>query len=397
MMHLRAFMVVLLVAGFALQAQAEPPTSLSAPLVPGETMVIAALYADQTMPMPLQGWPADQPFHYRLYLPDDYGETAPHRYPALFIASPLGNASMGPLAERLSRDRWIVIMLVESRNASNIWLPNFIAAYDDVLARLRIDPEMLFCTGVSGAAKVCSAYPGMRPGFRGMILQAAGFWRGNVFAAPENADLVVYGTFGLYDFNRRFAGQIRRGLPPFIRRKVEVWDGGHDWAPKPVLEDALDWVERKVLLEAPFDPKRADIYAWYVENQLAAHAAAETAVEKDALGEHISRLPAAWRTLMDSEGRRRLDEVKAAYGRGGHDPAVARERRARDAYRVAQSREETSRQPLLEDSIALYERIGATYADTVAGARAKGRAQALSWETGRPLKAKESDVRRGMR
>ena len=38
----------------------------------------------------------------------------------------------------------------------------------------------------------------------------AGVWRGDVFSEERNADLVVFGTFGLYDFNRRFAGQIRR-------------------------------------------------------------------------------------------------------------------------------------------------------------------------------------------
>jgi hypothetical protein len=370
----------LLLTGAA-AAQAETATPLDAPLANDGVTLIATPYTDEALP--LRGWPADQLFHYRLYLPGDYAATAPRRYPALFIASPLSNADMGTLVERLLRDRWVVVMLVESRNASNVWLPNFIAAYDDAVARLRIDPDMLFCTGVSGAAKVCSVYPGIRPGFRGMILQAAGLWRGDVFDEPDNHDLVVYGTFGTMDFNRRFAAQIRRAPPPGVRRSVTVWDGGHGWAPAPVLEHALDWVEAKVLLESPTDPDHADVYVWHVENRLAAYEAATDVAARDRQGEYLLLLRARWRALLPDDLAARLDAVAESYRQAGADPAIAAERAAREALRVARSREEVDGSPFLEPSIALYEWVARRHPDTAAGATAAARAQSLGWETGR--------------
>jgi hypothetical protein len=247
---------------FAAPAWAEAPTPLDAPLPAGAVTMIAAAHAGPAVP----GWPAGRPFHYRLYLPRDYDDHE-RKYPVMFVASPRGDATMGPFAERLARDRWIVAMLVESRNGSNLWLANFIAAHDDVIRRVRVQPDMLFCTGVSGAAKVCSVYPEQRPGFRGVIAQAADLWNPRMFADPAHARLVVFGTFGAMDPNLRYARQIRAATPPG-QGLVEVWDGGHSWAPAPVLARALDWVEDRVFLDGGYDPALADAYRWYFENRL---------------------------------------------------------------------------------------------------------------------------------
>jgi hypothetical protein len=237
-------------------ANAEDPTPLTAPLTPGETHLIAAA------PPGAEG---AMLFHYRLWLPDDYDADPTRRYPVMFIAGPMGNVGMGEMADRLMRERWIVVMLVESRNGSNAWQANFVAAHDDVLQRVRADESMRFCTGLSGAAKVCSVYPGLRPGFRGVILQAAGPWGPRVYEEEGNTEAAVYGTFGAFDFNLSHAGRVRRGLPPSVRHMVEVWDGRHAWAPAAVFDRALDWVLAAVMIDAPVSP---EAYRWYVANRL---------------------------------------------------------------------------------------------------------------------------------
>src|SRR5690348_5891947 len=48
-------------------------------------------------------------YHYRVFVPAGYNADTARRYPALFICSPGGNATMNNVAERLRRDKWVCI------------------------------------------------------------------------------------------------------------------------------------------------------------------------------------------------------------------------------------------------------------------------------------------------
>jgi len=361
----------LIVAGTPL---AEEPTPLDADLLAGEINLIASpVPAPETMErdsVPLM--------HYRLHLPEDYHETGDQKYPAMFIASPGGNARMGEMRDALIRDRWIVAMLVESRNGSNDWLPNFMAAYDDLMQRARVQNEMIFCTGLSGGAKVCSVYPGIRPGFRGMILQAAGPWGGRVFSEPGNDDLLVYGTFGTFDGNFHHARRIRISLPPGVRRLVAIWDGGHAWAPREVFEPALDWITRAALSDGSYDPTLDDAYQWHAENRLADHARAESDIARHAALADIQALPAAWREATEPDLIKRIDAAIAKTPKPS-DPELA----AFNAFSNALRDDENDHGKNSETIAAEYQSIAAQFPDTVYGARAVSRSRAVMWETGR--------------
>ncbi|MBU4459290.1 MAG: hypothetical protein KJ579_01880, partial [Verrucomicrobia bacterium] len=60
-------------------------------------------------------------YHYNVYLPAGYETDTSKQWPSIFIASPGGNASMGPMSEWLVANGYIAIMLVESKNGP--WLP----------------------------------------------------------------------------------------------------------------------------------------------------------------------------------------------------------------------------------------------------------------------------------
>ena len=68
--------------------------------------------------------------------------------------------------------------------------------------------------------------------------------------------------------------------PCNTRSLVEIWEGGHDWAPGPSFERALAWAEDKALLEADYDPGRADLYWWYFLNKLEHFERAESDIER---------------------------------------------------------------------------------------------------------------------
>ncbi len=372
--------VVLLLAG---PLAAEEPTSLTAVLPAGEVTTIGCLSpygARQSVP----DWPPDGIFHYRLYLPSDYHDHPTRQYPLMFIASPAGEARMGQMAERLKRDRWVVAMLAESRNRSVLWHPNFVAAYIDVLKRVRVHPEMLFCTGFSGGARVCSHYPSIRPGFQGLILQGAGYSGRAWVLTRSNSRVTVYGLFGARDPNRREAHRIRRGLPLHTRSLVEIWDGGHEWAPAPAFERALDWAEDKTLLEAEYDAGRADVYTWYFLNKLARFERATSDGERYVLRRLLKTLPARWRLALDDPTRERFQAVDAALRTFSEDDALQREIAAHDAFDKALRTDEAQRVGDLSEIIQQYGEIIERYPNTQFGQRALIRQQSVRWETGMP-------------
>ena len=362
---------------------ADEPTPLTAPLSAGQVTTIACLSpygARQNVPE----WPRDGIFHYRLYLPRDYHDEPARQYPLMIIASPTGEARMGHMAERLTRDRWVVAMLAESRNRSVLWHPNFLATYSDVLRRVRVHPQMLFCTGFSGGARVCSRYPSIRPGFQGLILQGAGYSGPAWVLTRSNARVTVYGLFGSRDPNRREAARIRRRLPLHTRSLVEIWDGGHEWAPGPSFERALTWAEDKALLEAEYDPGRADLYWWYFLNKLEHFEESDSGVERYVLRRLLKTLPDRWHLQLDGTTRSRFQAVENAMIAFSEDDDLQREIAAHEAFDKALRADEAQRVGDLSEIIQQYEEVAERYPNTEFGQRALTRQQSVRWETGAP-------------
>lgn len=164
----------------------------------------------------------------------------------MFMSSPNGNASARAFDKRMRNEGWIAIMLVESKNNSPKWLPNFLAAHDDAVKRFRIQEGMKFATGFSGGARVASFQVGARPGFAGLILQAAGFYHnggnGGFKSIIENPEIVVTFIAGNQDGNRGEKTSMLRNISPHADFKAYSFEGGHDRAPEAVLNEAIDWM-----------------------------------------------------------------------------------------------------------------------------------------------------------
>ncbi len=359
-------------------ARAEAPTPLDAPLPAGETTLIACATGEE---FDTGSDLVRDAYHYMLYVPGDYGDHD-RRYPVMFLASPTGNAAMGSLSDRLVEDRWLVAMLVESRNGAADWLPNFECAFDDVMARVRVQPGMAFCSGLSGAARVCSAYPALRPGFRGMILQSAGPWGGRGFMTPGNEDMVIYGTFGTLDFNFHHAKRMRLFLPARVARMIEIFEGGHEWAPPVVMDRALDWVLEKALVARPYEPALADAYRWYFANRLAAYTRLESGIERYAANAALQPLPTLWRFEPDEAEADALAAMAADAGAYENSPEFAAERAAWQAWTEARQLDDASRGRDLDAISEAYGAVAAAHPGTVFGVRAAARGKAVRWETG---------------
>ncbi len=185
-------------------------------------------------------------YHYKLWLPKGYNSDASKRWPCLFIMSAGGNATMGPMAPWLKANGFVVVMLGEAKNGP--WEPivgNFLAAHDDVVKRLRIAEGRKYATGQSGGARGSSVFVQLRPGFGGLILQAAGAAQKNgqyqIAELRRNAQLRIALTMGNSDQNKGEAAQMQ-ALFPRQRLKVFEFNGGHQWAPAEVFAEAMAFV-----------------------------------------------------------------------------------------------------------------------------------------------------------
>ena len=190
-------------------------------------------------------------YHYTLWLPKGYAASgAAKRFPCMFIFSAGGNAGMGNMAEHLKAKGYVVVMLVESRNGP--WEPivgNLLAAHDDVVKRVRIEEGKKFATGQSGGARAASLLVQARPGFGGVILQAAGGAAGKagylVAGMQRYPRLQVAMTMGNADGNAGEVARMKTALNQPSRFQAFEFPGGHDWAPPEVFERAITWVEGK--------------------------------------------------------------------------------------------------------------------------------------------------------
>ena len=151
------------------------------------------------------------------------------------------------MADWVKKHGYIAILLDESKNGP--WDPsvgNFLAAHQDAVKRFRIGPGRKVCTGFSGGARASSIFVSIGDNFGGVILQGAGTGildnglRG--LAGVQIPAVVV--TMGKKDSNR---GEIKQ-LQATQGDRLEVFEfeGGHQWAPKDVIEKALDYVDAKL-------------------------------------------------------------------------------------------------------------------------------------------------------
>lgn len=286
-------------------------------------------------------------FHYRLHLPVGYHTNKGRKYPCIFIASPGGNAGMGKMADRLKRDEWVAVMLVESKNGTPDWLPNFLAAHDDVVKRVRIMDGWKFGTGFSGGARVSSFYPMQRTGFRGIFMQGAGMGGGQLSyysyckeATKDSKYILAYGAFGNKDFNLFETSHIRNCYGPQVVRRTEVFEAGHSWADSVAVENAFDWFERKSFIELPALSTDADMAKIYFQRKRRQYESCKSPFEKYEIREMMVKLLERYLPSSSSAVKKSIKSFQQEMEELGKLPDMADELKAREKFFEVSRKEE---------------------------------------------------------
>lgn len=185
---------------------------------------------------------------YALYLPSNYSPTRKWPLLAAFDPGARGNIPVERFKEAAERYGYIVCGSNNSRNGP--LAPSAEAAkamLGDVAARFAIDEKRVYLTGFSGGARAATA---IAVWLTGQVAGVIGCGAGLAVGIEPSSSLpfVYYGTIGNEDFNYAEMKHLDRSLQSAgVAHRVEVFEGGHDWAPSDECVRAIEWIELQAM------------------------------------------------------------------------------------------------------------------------------------------------------
>jgi poly(3-hydroxybutyrate) depolymerase len=189
---------------------------------------------------------ADPQQTYALYLPSRY--SSDKKWPMLYAFDPGARGKLPVSLFKDAAEKFGYIVVGSNNSKNGIQVAGVIQTiWADTHARFAIDDTRVYTTGFSGGARVAFAtalaYQGA---VAGVIACSAGF-PGNAPPAPGLA-FAVFATTGTEDFNFPEMQQLKRKLDSVgARNHLEVFAGGHDWAPADLCTQAIAWMELQAM------------------------------------------------------------------------------------------------------------------------------------------------------
>lgn len=187
---------------------------------------------------------ADPRFSYALYLPKDYG---PGRsWPVLYIFDPRGRGAVAAeiFAEAAAAHGFVVASSNDTRS-DDPTAPNAAAVtamWMDTHGRIDIDPKRLHAAGFSGTARLAARLGLTQRGAVAGVI-AVGARLAEEGRSRQAWPFALWGATGDEDFNNPemwdLDGALSANRTP---HRIVGFDGGHQWMPKPLAMEALDWL-----------------------------------------------------------------------------------------------------------------------------------------------------------
>jgi hypothetical protein len=280
-------------------------------------------------------------YHYKVYIPKGYNdpENADVEYPCLFISDPSGDAELEQFRDWIRRERWVAVMLVESRNGP--WGPifgNFLAAHDDAMKRLRISDGCKFATGGSGGGRAAAVEVCLRPGFVGLFMERTSYYHKEHKWVRRIRNLAVGLACG--DHDKHHAPKIGLAMKYMGQpARVFIFPGGHDPTPDRIHARAWQWVVSAAFLgfELPKEPVRHVFRVRY--EQLQELSAEDEPFARYQLLEWLSDLADRQSLFADEDLKDKVREIGNEKIKLFRNPKVRKEFEARKLYRWAETRE----------------------------------------------------------
>jgi len=187
---------------------------------------------------------SDRSRTYALYLPSRYDPK--EKYPALLVFDPRGRGRLAAeqFLDGADRRSWLVLSSNETRSDGPME-PNLRAlrALWPELSRYAVDERRIYVAGFSGGAILAWTLALDANGRIAGVIASGGRLPDEI-PAPDRVPFVYFGAAGRRDFNHSKMADIdlllgRLGSP----HRFETFEGSHEWMPKEMAAEAIDWME----------------------------------------------------------------------------------------------------------------------------------------------------------
>jgi dienelactone hydrolase len=242
---------------------------------------------------------------YSVYLPSHY--TPDRRWPIIYAFDPLARGKVPVALYKDAAEKYGYIV-VGSNNAKNGPQAQEIAAaqavWQDTHKRFSIDRRRVYATGLSGGARFATVFAMYCStcSIAGVIAHGAGYPA--VTAPAANDKFVYYAAVGDADFNYPEILNLRddkeKQGAPF---KAKIYPGPHQWAPKDIVEDAMEWIELKAMQAGTEKPNAEFIHKLFDQTRAEAAQAGER-------GDVMAQFYALLSLAMDFKGLEDVGEFE---------------------------------------------------------------------------------------
>jgi predicted esterase len=284
-------LMVALALALLLQAASAPPVAKA---VPGE---IAEAIPCASSPK----------LTYALYLPKHF--TPEKQWPILYVLDPRGRGRLAAeLFEGVAERRGFLIASSNDTESDNPKAPNtevINALWRDTHERLPIDATRVYATGFSGGARLaCSLGLALAGRLAGVIAVGGGF--PSERPPAKGLAFALFGTVGTRDFNYYEMRDLDATLGKLgVPKRLEIWDGGHDWPPVEIAAEAVEWMDLIVMKMGAIARDEGLVESFY-KGQV------ERAAALEAKGQTVEAWTVYDATARDLDGLRDVAPLRSA-------------------------------------------------------------------------------------
>ena len=211
---------------------------------------------------------------YAIYLPSDYDTLKSFPLVIFFDAHARGKLPLKKYQSLAEKYHFVFIGSNNSQNGMQLTETQNIATeiLKDAIARININPKLIFASGFSGGSKVACSFAFNNSTIRGVIACASPFAEQHktVNNHPE-----IFLLSGNEDFN--MAGMVQADMSlsdAGFNHQLFVFDGKHDWPDEKYFEYGMQWIQQNAvkqnLMSSKFLTESVPDYNSWKETHVAA-------------------------------------------------------------------------------------------------------------------------------
>ena len=214
---------------------------------------------------------ADQ--SYALFLPAGY--TPQKRWPIIYCFDPAARGRVPLERFKAAAEKYGVIVAGSnnSRNGAGDIAAAVRAMMNDTRERLALDPRRVYTAGFSGGGRVATGVAlSLGNAVAGVIACGGGFPA--TVTPTRSVTFALFATAGTEDFNYPEMRNLTRAFDRLgLANRFATFDGGHDWLPAALAEEAIAWLELQAMKSERRARDEALINEWFEQSVSRARAA----------------------------------------------------------------------------------------------------------------------------